>query len=135
MKTFLLDVNVWIALAFDMHTHHTAAASWFKSQGKIQCGFCRTTQQGFLRVATNRKAMLNEAMSLPQAWQTYDIMLQDPRISFFEEPFNLESHWRALTEDYRTSPKIWTDAYLAAFAVGLTLNSLRSMLDFSDTLD
>jgi hypothetical protein len=59
MKTYLLDVNVWVASAFDSHLHHRAAMQW---------------------------------------------------------PLELEQHWRSFTKDATYPPKIWTDAYLAAFA-------------------
>ncbi len=35
---FLLDVNVWIALAFATHVHHTAAKVWFES-ARTDCSF------------------------------------------------------------------------------------------------
>jgi predicted nucleic acid-binding protein len=37
-------------------------------------------------------------------------------VSFAHEPADLELHWRNFTQGQRSSPKIWTDAYLAAFA-------------------
>jgi hypothetical protein len=43
---FLLDVNVWIALAFATHVHHPAANVWFDSVSGGLFFFCRTTQQG-----------------------------------------------------------------------------------------
>jgi predicted nucleic acid-binding protein len=29
MKMLLPDVNVWLALTFDSHIHHSAAKAWF----------------------------------------------------------------------------------------------------------
>lgn len=113
---YLLDVNVWVASALDAHLHHPAAMQWLAQHTTDQFAFCRTTQQGFLRVATNPRAVEDSALTLPQAWEAYDTMLQHPRIIFFEEPLGLEQHWRTYTEHETFSPKIWTDAYLAAFA-------------------
>lgn len=51
------------------------------------------------------------------AWQLFDSFLADPRISFASEPRNLESHWKTFTARNTASPKLWMDAYLAAFAL------------------
>ena len=66
---FLPDVNVWLALAFESHFHHVAAREWFDAQPDASCLFCRMTQQGFLRLATNPKAFADEAVSLTDAWR------------------------------------------------------------------
>lgn len=41
----------------------------------------------------------------------------DPRIAFAAEPSDLELHWRRLAARDVSSPKLWMDAYLAAFAL------------------
>lgn len=90
----LPDVNVWLALTFDSHIHHPAAKTWFDGLSTASvCCFCRLTQQGFLRLATNINVFGKDAVTLPEAWQKYDLFLSDPRVSFAEEPVNLESHW------------------------------------------
>ncbi len=121
MKSFLPDVNVWIALVFDSHLHHQQALDWLTQCSQTELFFCRTTQQGFLRVASNRKAMGDDVMTLPDAWQAYDTILSDPKVSFFDEPINLDAHWRSFTMSASFSPNIWTDAYLAAFACAADL--------------
>jgi predicted nucleic acid-binding protein len=74
------------------------------------------TQQGFLRLATNPKAFATEAVSLRDAWRLYDSFLTDSRILFATEPDNVEAIWRNHTQGRFFSPKVWNDAYLAAFA-------------------
>lgn len=110
------DVNVWLALTFDAHEHHPAAKSWFDAAADDSCHFCRTTQQGYLRVATNGKAFGASALTLDGAWRAYDALASDPRVSFAGEPADVEARWRELTTGGTFSPKVWTDAYLAAFA-------------------
>ncbi|HKI32485.1 MAG TPA: TA system VapC family ribonuclease toxin [Gemmataceae bacterium] len=114
---FLPDVNLWLALAFESHVHHSAAKVWFDglSDGDA-CVFCRMTQQGFLRLATNPKAFADEAVTLAEAWRLYDTFRADPRISLIEEPDGTEVFWRDYTRLQTFSPKVWNDAYLAAFA-------------------
>lgn len=111
------DVNVWLALTFDSHVHHPTAKMWFEALSGEVCLFCRTTQQGFLRLATNPSVFGNHALTMPDAWQKYDIFQSDPYVSYVEEPFNLEQHWRSFTGQSLHSPNVWTDAYLAAFAI------------------
>lgn len=112
----LPDVNLWLALAFEVHSHHRAAKEWFESTREESCAFCRMTQQGFLRLATNPSAFGNEAISLERAWVCYDMLISDPRILFKEEPVGLERLWRIYSRRRSYSPKVWNDAYLAAFA-------------------
>ncbi|HEX6962402.1 MAG TPA: TA system VapC family ribonuclease toxin [Lacipirellula sp.] len=113
---YLPDVNFWLALAFQSHVHHARASAWFDALSQDSCGFCRITQQGFLRLATNPKAFQEEAVTLARAWQLYDVLLTDYRVSFVPEPPEIESLWRDYTKQQTFSPKVWNDAYLAAYA-------------------
>jgi len=113
----LPDVNVWLAVTFDSHVHHPAAKTWFDGLSTEICFFCRLTQQGFLRLATNPTVFGKHAVTLAEAWQKYDVYLSDPRASFANEPAGLENHWRSFTQGQSFSPKVWNDAYLAAFAL------------------
>jgi predicted nucleic acid-binding protein len=55
---YLPDINFWLALNFSQHKHNSAATSWFNALPQNdQCFFCRFTQMGFLRLATNPKAI------------------------------------------------------------------------------
>jgi uncharacterized protein len=112
----LPDVNVWLALAFDGHTHHASAKSWFEGDSSGECWFCRFTQQGLLRLATSSSVVGRQAVTLVKAWGIYDAFLNDPRVRFAEEPDGLEANWRTYTHRQTRSPKLWNDAYLAAFA-------------------
>jgi len=55
--TKLVDVNVWLAISVDGHTHHRQAAHWFQAQSEVSCAFCRVTQLAILRHLTNSKIM------------------------------------------------------------------------------
>lgn len=114
---YLADVNFWLALAFESHTHHAAAVEWFDGMSPAdRCAYSRMTQQGFLRLATNPKAFDEEAVTLSQAWQMYDAFLADARVVFVQEPASIEPLWREFTIRNAFTPKVWNDAYLAAFA-------------------
>jgi toxin-antitoxin system PIN domain toxin len=116
-KMLLPDINVWLALTFDGHIHHPAAKNWFDGLSSDVCFFCRFTQQGFLRLATNSKVFGKNAVSLAAAWQMFDLLAADPRVSCANEPASVEHQWRAFTQHQTFSPHVWSDAYLAAFAL------------------
>ena len=90
----LPDINVWLALAFEVHAHHRRAAEWFDQQEAGSCAFCRLTQQGFLRLATNPSVFGDEAVTVSRAWGCYDLLLADERVHFSDEPSGVEPLWR-----------------------------------------
>ena len=97
--------------------------------------FCRLTQLGLLRLLTNEQVMAEDLLTQRKAWEAYHRWLDDERVSFHEEPDSarLESAFEELSTRSRRATKLWTDAYLAAFArtAGLTLvtfdQALRTM--------
>jgi uncharacterized protein len=117
----LADSNVWLALALSKHQFHSAARKWLGRQSpRDPALFCRTTQQSFLRLLTT------EAVFAPygipplrnhSAWEVYEGFRGDERIGWSEEPRGLESLWKKLAGGRQASPKLWIDAYLAAFAI------------------
>ena len=114
---FLPDINVWVAMTFDSHVHHPSAKLWFDGITDERIYFCRTSQLGFLRLATNRKVVGKHALTLQGAWRKYDVYLSDPRIKFATEPGGIEAILRGLTGTAIVAPNLWNDAYLAAFAL------------------
>jgi toxin-antitoxin system PIN domain toxin len=48
--TFLLDVNVLIALIDSNHIHHNAANLWFDREGRRSWATCPMTENGVLRI-------------------------------------------------------------------------------------
>jgi|ERR1700685_752451 len=114
--TFLPDVNVWLALASRRHVHASICSTWAKSIQADEIVFCRVTQMGLLRLLTHESVMGGDVLSSREAWRVYRTMLADERIQFAPEPFALEEEWRKIKMQDRAAPKIWTDAYLIAFA-------------------
>lgn len=114
---FLPDINIWLALAFEVHSGHRDALRWFDRQEEETCFFCRTTQAGFMRLATNPVLFGPDTCSLSDAWSFFDRFLEDPRFLYSQEPPGLEHFWRSFTMASTFSPKVWNDAYLAAFAL------------------
>lgn len=117
----LCDSNVWLAMALSSHVHQPAARSWFESiEEPESVMFCRQTQQTFLRLLSNAAVLApygRPPLTNREAWDTYDALLADDRIVLVAaEPAGLERRWIEFALRDSASPKLWMDAYLAAFA-------------------
>jgi toxin-antitoxin system PIN domain toxin len=111
------DINVWIALTYEGHVHHTTAADWFADlPAGATLAFCRFTQLGLLRLLTAAAVMGDDVMTQPQAWAAYDRWLQDSRVTFVDEPSEIDLRFRALTRRRQPATRDWADSFLAAFA-------------------
>lgn len=118
----LCDSNVWLALALSKHVHHSAARDWLEAvEEPASVHFCRATQQTLLRLLTNASVLSpygNPPLTNRAAWSAYEAFLTDDRIAFrADEPAGLEPLWEELAVRGTASPKLWMDAYLAAFAL------------------
>ncbi|MCH7226269.1 TA system VapC family ribonuclease toxin [Haloferula sp. A504] len=117
----LPDANVWFAVSVRGHTGHAGAMAWMEQQtGSDTIRFCRPTQQALVRLLTMNGVM--GGYSLPpasnaEAWKAYETFLGDDRIAFAPEPAGIEETWKTFASRNTPSPKLWMDAYLAAFAV------------------
>lgn len=122
MPAFLYDTNVWLALVFPAHAHHGAARALFaEASARSPACFCRATQQGFLRLAVTPailKACRADDLTNADALNVHDSLMRMPRVVFMEEPPGLQARWHRLASMPSASPKVWMDAYLAAFAIG-----------------
>jgi len=118
----LCDSNVWLTLALSKHALHTAAREWLETvEEPASVFFCRATQQSFLRLLTNASVLGpygNPPLTNHEAWSAYEAFLADDRIAFrADEPVGVEPSWKDFAVRGTASPKLWMDAYLAAFAL------------------
>lgn len=111
-----LDANVWLALAWNRHAHSQPALQWFTRAASEQFFFCRFTQLTLLRLLTQSAVMGRDVKSCLAAWEIYEQILADERISFLPEPDDLDLKFKRLSRTRSPSPKLWADAYLSAFA-------------------
>ena len=114
-KTYLPDVNVWLALVSRRHVHYRIASGWLETVLDDQVGFCRITQIGLLRLLTNRHIMGSDVLNQIEAWKVYRRLASDGRIRFLSEPLGIETAWHELTRSGQPATNLWTDAYLQAF--------------------
>jgi toxin-antitoxin system PIN domain toxin len=110
------DVNVWLALLHPDHVHRAAAQKWWESDLASVIGFVRPTQIGVLRLLTTAAVMNGKPLRMPEAWAAYDRLFGDDRVAFFDEPRGIEVAFRKHALQNHSSPKLWADAWLLAFA-------------------
>jgi toxin-antitoxin system PIN domain toxin len=116
---------VWLALAAEAHTHHRRAEAYWQNQAAPLAAFCRVTQLAFLRHLTNKSVMGSQALAPGAAWKKCAEFLALPEVELIAEPAGLDAQLGKFCDLGRSSPNLWTDAYLAAFAAcaGLRLVS------------
>jgi toxin-antitoxin system PIN domain toxin len=121
--TYLVDVNVCLALALVGHVHHDIALEWLLGVNSEEIALCRFVQAGLLRLLTNKVVMGANVLTATRAWVVHDALCEAARLRFVPEPMGMEQSWREATRRFQTGPNLWTDAYLAAFtaASGFTL--------------
>jgi toxin-antitoxin system PIN domain toxin len=114
----LIDVNILLALAAERIQQHKVVKTWWERLPVTESLFiCRPVQMGFLRLLCTDAVMGGEALTLPQAWSAYAVLLASGRFCFAVEPMKLDATWNDFCRPFASSPKIVMDAYLAAFAV------------------
>jgi toxin-antitoxin system PIN domain toxin len=125
-----------LALALSGHVHHTATASWLEGVEVEQSVlFCRATQQSLLQLLTTAAVLApygNPPLTNNEAWDVYQAFIADERIGqLADEPPGVEARWGALASRSVASPKLWMDAYLAAFATCAGLRLVTTDAAFS----
>jgi hypothetical protein len=118
MISYLIDINVWLAMTWGQHPQYASAVRWHDSISDATLLFCRFTQLGFLRLLTNEKVMGGSTATVTSALQLYDRWKQDPRVELAHEPRGTEALFRqAIARFGRLSAtKAIADCYLVGFA-------------------
>ncbi len=130
----LYDTNVWLALSFAGHPCHAAAAALFSAADSSRpAAFCRATQQSYLRLLTTpaiHTAYGSTLITNEAAWMKSQELLALPQVIWLGEPAGLEAEWKRRGSLPSASPKVWMDAYLAAFAICAGLEFVTGDRDF-----
>jgi toxin-antitoxin system PIN domain toxin len=113
----LIDANVWLPILHAGHSHHTDATAWWDRQSEASCCWCRPIQQTILRLLTNRTVMGEGILSPEEAWLVWEKLILDERVAFLPlEPVGIDAAWQRNIAGRAATPKLWMDAYLAAWA-------------------
>jgi len=133
----LLDVNVWLGLAAEAHVHHRPAEQYWHNEAAPTTAFCRLTQLALLRHLTNKSIMGTHFLPPRAAWKKWSQFLALPEVQLATEPAGLDERLGKFCDLGPTSPNLWTDAYLAAFAkcAGLRLVTFDAGFSRFDGLD
>lgn len=130
MPASLFDTSVWLASLFPTHPFHAQARDQLQqATAAAPAVFCRATQQSFLRLASTPallKAYGATGMTNRDAVAALGALMALPQVCERDEPAGCFAMWQQLAACDTASPKVWMDAYLAAFAIcgGLRLVSL-----------
>ncbi|MFV1858571.1 MAG: TA system VapC family ribonuclease toxin [Anaerolineales bacterium] len=113
MSTYLLDVNVLLALGDPMHVHHEAAHTWFADRGAQAWATCPLTENGFVRIAShpsypNRPGDVSAALGL------LDRLCQAEGHRFWTQDISIRG---ILRSDIVISHSHVTDVYLLGLAI------------------
>lgn len=121
MSGYLFDTSVWIAAVFSSHPcHRQARKALLDATPANPAVFCRSTEQSFLRLAstpTLLKAYGAAGLTNRDALVALDAFLVLPQVDEREEAPGVPGLWHRLASRATASPKVWMDAYLAAFAI------------------
>ena len=118
MPRHLFDANVFLAASIEAHAHHHQAREWVESIDLPSIlGFCRVTEMSCLRLLTQPIAEGFRPLTNRDAAAVYLAWRRDERVEMMDEPTGLFEFWPRLALRDDCSPKLWTDAYLAAFAI------------------
>ena len=127
----LSDVNLWLAFTDPNHSQHAAARHYWDELRADSMAFNRITMLGLLRLATSKTVMLGKPFTHGEIWDIYHTYQAMPIVNFLPEPAELDSTFSALTEPPDFLHRLWTDAYLAAFAITSDCRLVSFDADFS----
>ena len=121
MPGALFDTNAWLAAIFTSHPAHAAAQNALLLATPAEPAiFCRPTQLSFVRLASTpalQKVYGAIGMTNRDALTALDALQALPQVRVADEPLGTFALWREFANLATASPKVWMDAYLAAFAV------------------
>ncbi|HEV7327588.1 MAG TPA: TA system VapC family ribonuclease toxin [Bosea sp. (in: a-proteobacteria)] len=133
--TFLLDVNVLIALIDPLHIHHLQAEAWFLREGKADWATCPLTENGTLRIVGDKRyanspgspVIVAEVLSRlrdvgQHRFWSDDVSLLDPKL-FTPEKFTSAQH---ITDTYLLALAVKHDGKLATFDKRLKPDAVKS---------
>lgn len=134
MKTFLLDVNVLIALIDPAHIQHESAHAWFARAGRSAWATCPLTENAVLRIVGNPRypnspgtpaavaLLLDGLCALPgHTFWPDDIGFTDGRSFDVTRLLNFAQ----VTDSYLLALARARDGYLATFDRRLVTDAVR----------
>lgn len=115
-STFLLDVNVLIAMSWPVHVAHEKVQHWFVKHARSAWATCPLTQAAFVRIVSN-PAFSPNALTTADAFQLLGSNLKHPGHKFWPDNLGVLEATRSFQAQIAGHQQV-ADAYL----LGLTLD-------------
>jgi len=112
--TFLLDVNVLVALIDPAHISHDTAHHWFEAQGRAAWATCPLTENGVIRIVGHPKYPGTPGSPAAVAALVAQLRTLDGHV-FWPDDISLVGEKRINIAKILTSGQV-TDTYLLALA-------------------
>jgi uncharacterized protein len=132
MNTYLLDINLLLALTDPMHVHHEQAHKWFLNIGISSWATCPLTENGFLRIAShpnypNRPGDVFTVFTILKqlcAARGHEFWAEDTSIMDILEPDVIISHSQ-ITDIYLAGLAVKKGGKLATFDRRIPVNAVK----------
>jgi toxin-antitoxin system PIN domain toxin len=136
VTTYLLDINLLLALTDPMHVHHEAAHRWFAEKGQFSWASCPLTQNGFIHIAShpsypNRPGDVPAVMVILRqlcAAQGHQFWSEDISILEVLEPGVIITHAQ-ITDIYLAGLAVHQNGKLATLDQRIPVNAVRNGKD------
>jgi predicted nucleic acid-binding protein len=113
----IVDVNVLLPLLCEGHSFQASAYAWYDRRELDSVGWCLPVRLAILRHLSNERIMGSGVLRPEESLDAWEQLALDERL--FEVsaiPPSLEDCLRSNVVGRQASPKLWTDAWLAALA-------------------
>jgi toxin-antitoxin system PIN domain toxin len=128
---WLADVNVVFPLLVEAHAHHSAAWAWWEEATDGSVVWCLPVRLGVLRLLTNAAAMAGEPVLPEAALAAWDQFAGDGRVDeAMVTGSQVDLFFRENVRGRKSSPNLWTDAWLAACAQSHNMGLVSFDRDF-----
>ncbi|MEO5913184.1 MAG: TA system VapC family ribonuclease toxin [Luteolibacter sp.] len=135
MQASLFDSNIWVSVTFAGHPFHKPAKTeLLRATRRNPVCITRAIEHSWLRLITTaavQKSSGSPSFTNSDAIATLEFWLSNPRVTTIDEPPGTRALWLQLADRPTASPKVWMDAYLAAFAISGNLRFVTFDSDFS----
>lgn len=113
----LPDINVWLALSAPDHPHRDLAERYWREQASSRIAFNTVTMLGLVRISSNAAVLGGQPLTPADAWNVYLGWREMAEVTYVPEPKTCGVVLNRWVSSDAVTPRTWTDAYLAAFAV------------------
>lgn len=127
----LPDVNVWLSLSAPLHIHYAPASVYWQTAAAPRVWFCRHSALGLKRLLGTRSVMNAQMQSTAQCFASWQTWLRLPEVGMLADPPQVDIELDRLAQQTAWPGKMWSDAYLAAFAIAANLRLVSFDRDFA----